>query len=188
MLLIEHGSTILRYLRNRHCTTRRMVCDCDSPFWLAQAQDVIFGAMSANAKRCDHKASWYQELSRSCLKSILRSFLIELAAKSSRKLQKAVLRTRSKYVGRLRSAQSSQRGSCGRHVKPGMLWLACGPSWGMNSSGRLITASWQHNLCHPLSYPVDLYIDVQFLHERWVVFLVIALFLDPLSETLWWAV
>ena len=37
-------------------------------------------------------------------------------------------------------------------------------------------------------YPVDLYIDVQFLYERWLVFLVIVLFLDPLSETLWWSV
>ena len=37
-------------------------------------------------------------------------------------------------------------------------------------------------------YPVDLYIDVQFLYERWLVFLVIVPFLDPLSETLWWSV
>lgn len=54
----------------------------------------------------------------------LLSFGMELKAKSSRKLQKAVLRTIAKYVGRLRSDQSSQRGTCcGRHVKPGYVDL-----------------------------------------------------------------
>ncbi len=60
--------------------------------------------------------------------------MMKLKAKSSRKVEKAVLRAISKYVYTRALEERliiDQRQSYDRNMQAGMHWLACGQSWGI---------------------------------------------------------
>lgn len=152
--------------------------------WLAQALDVIFGAMSANAIRCYHKA-FYQTLSTSCLEEFfdhLRWNWKQRARGSSRRM--CCARYENTY---------DTRGAI-NHLSVGVvavIWNQGCVDLIVDHFGELICQEdWlQHhgNITIVIHYLVGVYIVLyRFSISAWEMNCVLGgcLFLDPLSETL----